>query len=1592
MLLCFSMVFSMLVQFAPAVQAEATQTETNIEITQDSEVSAGTEQGTDAALPVAIEEVEESATEEGVVEKSFSEPAMDAVVTPKQVVQRGGKAVFNKDTITLYLNHEDLTESQTVNLTDRGVVTLVDVPFVEVNGDKYCLLDMYEGSDTVVEDLINRWKDAYRWINVEDLDPYVEPDVEPDTPTDDEPGTEPDVNPDDETGDGSDTQPDEEPVVKPEAPKPELESYHTIEEVNRYGMFIPNSVAMLKQPVGASAFVNVETNTLPGAVYIDYIVTDTKYGGSWYVIQTGDNWPEEVTWPLVCVSVEAVELLEDSVSDVVDRLLGTIKVDQFEDIIDELIAEENNVLENIPEKVTAMLQDHYNKMVAAETVTMNGSVLINEVEVPVSVTGIIPQDQELTLDVSVVSWETLQQEKFDVSKPEDVIAALDIKLVYPDNTEWQPKEGRYITVEIGMAELGYQDGRIFRLHHKHGDNIAVFDIFIVMDGKLTYKTNGFSVYLVENFNPNNPSIDGVTNADRVAQPGGQITMKVGETKYFYADRNGLNEANPDLGTWQINDPIGAIYWEVYTNSDAGNGGVYAPWIKIVALKDTFDEEENVDEPLAINFVYRANNTNTTETYNLSIGKPQPQATDIDGYKLYIKDDVNETGDIVAMLVDINGNEARDEFGNIIAADPATKYTWTRSDDGIIMPMAYGENNRSVDITRDHSGLLQRRIENGVPDYVTYTLTVTLPSGIVKTAKYTVYYQSEIINASFESPMANLSDYYTYFVNGQAGLYWKASVPGTAGNLTKDIEYMREIASNMDGNGDSYPNIAADKEQFAEVNAEEFGALYQDIITVPGEELEWSFTHAARRPSWNASLGNRLFVIMASTEAAQKIGEDDIDDLIAAIRKVRPNNSAFANNQSVTVEFDPDGGINKDTYTVWFHDAGNTSQYNPGSENWDQNHNYGWTPISGKYTVPNITVLPNGTEKGQYRTRLFFLSESAAGQQANGGNVIDSTRAGLYKDYLIEYYEETYNRADSSMTYKYVGKKTKDDATLNHVAGQPLDQSGTEILYSSVELEDFDYFEVTEGDLLSTVLINGVNSPYSLKYAGHPALFIEKYSTTSRNVENKDPANNKLANGNPKTYDNCYKNYDIVMQVFFRDTVIAVQKKVEFPKILDANGNPVVETEGEGDNKVYKTTEAMTALEKQRLVDELIAANTKGYESHFHLTCNTPDLHKEGDPLAKGHFADESIYIAKNDPAGWYTGYIPFGENPGWGHKFTLEETTISELTGLELDSVQFKYYQFNQGSRVLRKNVIYGNWKSTGDPKVPVPTKIAEDVKIEINQQTGKKEVVGYNGETAVNVTVNEILIDETHKLAEIEVINTYREKNIKVNYVIAEGEGNITLANPSDAGGLYEQFLYYSGNPEGAVATQTVPGPQFAGWYLDEDCTMPVINGTHGYFASNGTFKPSKINAVDRAEINETTGDLEVTYYAKFSEAGIQIVRQNADPGQVFVYEVKRESTGEKMYVTIVADKDGNGSVLIKDVPLGVADKKESYTVTQITDWSWGYTSSYDGPKTSEHPNTQASTGSTTVFRFGAKADDTYENTLTGNSNRLHNIYGGNN
>lgn len=84
-----------------------------------------------------------------------------------------GKAVFNKDKVKLYLNHIYEDEYVEVDLSDRGVLTLADFEYRK-GYDVWYLVDIYEGTDPVASDYINRWQNSYRWVNGKDLDPYYE--------------------------------------------------------------------------------------------------------------------------------------------------------------------------------------------------------------------------------------------------------------------------------------------------------------------------------------------------------------------------------------------------------------------------------------------------------------------------------------------------------------------------------------------------------------------------------------------------------------------------------------------------------------------------------------------------------------------------------------------------------------------------------------------------------------------------------------------------------------------------------------------------------------------------------------------------------------------------------------------------------------------------------------------------------------------------------------------------------------------------------------------------------------------------------------------------------------------------------------------------------------------------------------------------------------------------------------------------------------------------------------------------------------------------------------------------------------------------
>jgi hypothetical protein len=213
-----------------------------------------------------------------------------------------------------------------------------------------------------------------------------------------------------------------------------------------------------------------------------------------------------------------------------------------------------------------------------------------------------------------------------------------------------------------------------------------------------------------------------------------------------------------------------------------------------------------------------------------------------------------------------------------------------------------------------------------------------------------------------------------------------------------------------------------------------------------------------------------------------------------------NNAAFlAGTASVNVEY------NGSVYTVWYHDAGTYAESNTRPSIYNPENNYGWTNLKGSYIPP----------KGQYRTRLFFMSEERSESESkSAGNLIDLAKGGQYRKYLIEYYTEVIPDGETEV------KKEK----IKSVTGEAL-------MHASVKLTDLIDYMTRQNDpfFLHKIMINGGNYPYNIRYKGDASLYIEKY---------EDAPGFKRAD---------YGDYYIVMQVYLRKVATTVQTQLIFPE-------------------------------------------------------------------------------------------------------------------------------------------------------------------------------------------------------------------------------------------------------------------------------------------------------------------------------------------------------------------------------------------------------------------------------------------------------------
>lgn len=337
------------------------------------------------------------------------------------------------------------------------------------------------------------------------------------------------------------------------------------------------------------------------------------------------------------------------------------------------------------------------------------------------------------------------------------------------------------------------------------------------------------------------------------------------------------------------------------------------------------------------------------------------------------------------------------------------YIWQRSDDGqndwqdvnekrydlqVVM-----KNGQYVNVAKDLGGGKYYRVKKeGATEW---------------SQPYHVPYYNDVRNGNFEYPAmfapgsgetfafdSQLGDEQQY-PNGYSGLMWKTTGPGWTNEYNgvrvgHDIEIVnaRYLRVNEDYQVNQF-SVTLDQmyknnangDQFAELNCENIGSLYQDIITTPDSECYWELDHAGR---WNQ---NTMYVVaMSAKDAKNYETKDEIDELIS-------KSSASISQDTKEGYFEGDEVDLGDgaKATVWKV----TSPAKAGE----------WEHHSGKYSVPKEDNQSGSEveEDKNYLTRFFFVSVEG-GKRKRGdtpnntvGNLLDNITFEMKKSYTAKYY-------------------------------------------------------------------------------------------------------------------------------------------------------------------------------------------------------------------------------------------------------------------------------------------------------------------------------------------------------------------------------------------------------------------------------------------------------------------------------------------------------------------------------------------------------------------------------------------------------------
>ena len=356
-------------------------------------------------------------------------------------------------------------------------------------------------------------------------------------------------------------------------------------------------------------------------------------------------------------------------------------------------------------------------------------------------------------------------------------------------------------------------------------------------------------------------------------------------------------------------------------------------------------------------------------------------------KVSIKDDIANSGHYILQIT-ADGKDYEGEKAGKLLKDNGFTVTWKK--DGTV-----------VDRIEKTNGVYSREENGGWVDVVytdganlTYTVTIAKDTQSLNDS-LTVNYNDELKNGGFEDVLSNGTDQ----INADAApnLVWKTTAM-TGGQYKIEIgntsTYDTKEHYELQANGDKWDKVklsntakaygcasANNGVQFAELNAEGAGALYQDVLTKPGQPMNWRFYHRARTrrgdkdqsSSVIQSGSDTMAMVIAPLELVKDVTtQDQLEALLAKCPDIGEN-SITENNKK---------------YTVYVYKATATINDLSGTRKWDLIDRYAkystssWTESNGTYTIPN----------GQYLTRFFFAAISTASGNSEKaktmGNLLD----------------------------------------------------------------------------------------------------------------------------------------------------------------------------------------------------------------------------------------------------------------------------------------------------------------------------------------------------------------------------------------------------------------------------------------------------------------------------------------------------------------------------------------------------------------------------------------------------------------------------